>query len=183
MWFRLTLLAASALFLAGCAGQQSALDPQGPHAAQLASLFWIFTAICSAIWPTVMIVLAIGVIRRASLRPDPLQLDAGSERRSVFVVSGAAAATALTVIALTALSYVSQRRLFAHEKPAITIKVTGLQWWWDVRYETESPDFLNETPFASGPSSVTTNAVMKTSVTSPPIACVYVKRSPSADST
>jgi len=140
MWFRLTLLAASALFLAGCAGQQSALDPQGPHAAQLASLFWIFTAICSAIWLTVMIVLAIGVIRRASLRPDPLQLDAGSERRSVFVVSGAAAATALTVIALTALSYVSQRRLFAHEKPAITIKVTGLQWWWDVRYETESPD-------------------------------------------
>src|SRR4051812_44160598 len=104
MWFRLTLLAASALFLAGCAGQQSALDPQGPHAAQLASLFWIFTAICSAIWLAVMIVLAIGVIRRASLRPDPLQLDAGGERRSVFVVSGATAATALTVIALTALS-------------------------------------------------------------------------------
>src|SRR3954470_14984125 len=140
MWFRLTLLVASAPFLGGCAGQQSALDPQGPHAALLANLFWIFTAICSAIWLAVMIVLAVGVIRRASLRPDPLQLDVGSERRSVFVVSGAALATALTVIALTALSYVSQRQLFAHEKPAITIKVTGLQWWWDVRYETDSPD-------------------------------------------
>src|SRR3954464_5734516 len=140
MWFRLTLLAASALFLGGCAGQQSALDPQGPHAALLAKLIWIFTGICSAIWLAVMIVLAVAVIRRASLRTDPLQLDAGSERRGVFVVSGAALATALTVIALTALSYVTQRRLFAHEKPAITVKVTGLQWWWDVRYETDSPD-------------------------------------------
>src|SRR3954452_22287562 len=140
MRFRLTLLVASAPFLGGCAGQQSALDPQGPHAALLAKLFWMFSAICSAIWLAVMIVLAVGVIRRASLRPDPLQLDVGSERRSVFVVSGAALATALTVIALTALSYVSQRQLFAHEKPAITIKVTGLQWWWDVRYETDSPD-------------------------------------------
>src|SRR3954452_22727836 len=140
MRFRLTLLVASAPFLGGCAGQQSALDPQGPHAALLAKLFWMFSAICSAIWLAVMIVLAVGVIRRASLRPDPLQLDAGSERRSVFVVSGAALATVLTVVALTAVSFFSQRKLLAHEKPAITIKVTGLQWWWDVRYETDSPD-------------------------------------------
>src|SRR5438105_15284060 len=110
---RLTLLAVSALCLSGCAGQQSALDPQGPHAAHLANLFWIFTAVCSAIWLAVMIVLLIGVMRRASLRPDPLVLDAARERRSIFVVSGAAIATALTVIALTALSYVSQRQLFA----------------------------------------------------------------------
>src|SRR4051812_21310537 len=114
---RLTMLAVSALCLNGCVGQQSALDPQSPHAAHVANLIWIFTAVCSAIWLAVMVVLLVGVMRRAPLRPDPLALEAGSERRSVFVVSGAAVATALTVIALTALSYVSQRQLFAREKP------------------------------------------------------------------
>src|SRR5262249_12815437 len=46
---------------------------------------------------------------------------------------------------------------------------------WDV--------FLNDTPRASGPSTVTMNATMKTTLTSPPIAWVYVNRSPSAAST
>jgi cytochrome c oxidase subunit 2 len=48
--------------------------------------------------------------------------------------------TLLTVVALTALSYLSQRQLFARERPAVTIKVTGQQWWWDVRYESDAPD-------------------------------------------
>jgi cytochrome c oxidase subunit 2 len=87
-----------------------------------------------------MVVLAVGVLRRKPLRPDPLQLNVPAERRSAMVVSAAVIGTALTVTALTALSFTSQRRLFAHEKPAISIKVTGLQWWWDVRYEPESPD-------------------------------------------
>jgi cytochrome c oxidase subunit 2 len=137
MRFLLTVLA---LFLTGCSGQQSALDPHGPHAEHLANLFWIFTAVCSAIWLAVMIVLLIGVVRWAPARIDPLQLDGRRERRHVFLVSGAVAGTLLTVIALTTVSFLSQRQLFAHDKPAITIKVTGQQWWWDVRYETDSPD-------------------------------------------
>jgi cytochrome c oxidase subunit 2 len=55
-------------------------------------------------------------------------------------VGSAVTATLLTVIALTAVSYLSQRRLFARETPGVTIKVTGLQWWWDVRYEGATPD-------------------------------------------
>lgn len=139
MRLRLSLLGL-AVCLAGCSGQQSALDPQGPYAEHLANLFWTFTAVCSAIWLAVMIVLLIGLTRWAPARIDPLQLDGRKERRHVFVVSGAVIGTLVTVIALTAVSFVSQRKLFAHEKPAITIKVTGLQWWWDVRYETDSPD-------------------------------------------
>src|SRR4051812_30178873 len=139
MRLRLTLLGL-AVCLAGCSGQQSALDPQGPYAEHLANLFWIFTAVCSAIWLAVMIVLLIGISRWAPARIDPLQLDGRKERRHVLVVSGAVIGTLLTVITLTAVSFVSQRKLFAHEKPAVTIKVTGLQWWWDVRYETDSPD-------------------------------------------
>src|SRR3954471_310544 len=141
MRFRLTVATASTLFFAGDGfASQLALDPQGPHARQLAELFWIFTGVCTFVWVAVMVVLLVGLVRRKAERPDPLQLDAATERRGAAVVGSAVVATLLTIIALTALSYLSQRQLFAKEKPAVTIKVTGLQWWWDVRYESDVPD-------------------------------------------
>ena len=131
---------AAAWLLSACSGPQSVLDPQGPHADNLARLFWIFTVISAVIWLAVMVVLVLGLARRVPNRLDPLALEPRAERRSLVVVGGAVVATALTVIALTALSYFSQRKLFARENPGVTVKVTGYQWWWDVRYESESPD-------------------------------------------
>jgi cytochrome c oxidase subunit 2 len=43
------------------------------------------------------------------------------------------------VIALTVLSYVAQRELFERDPAAVTITVTGHQWWWDVRYDGATP--------------------------------------------
>src|SRR4051812_13172003 len=126
--------------VSACSGVQSALDPQGPQAAHLARLLWIFTAVCAAVWLAVMLVLLAALARRTAERPDPLLLDPRAERRSVAVVGAAVLATLLTVVALTALSYLSQRQLFAREKAGVTIKVTGQQWWWDVRYESDQPD-------------------------------------------
>jgi cytochrome c oxidase subunit II len=140
MWLRIAVLTGWTLLAGACSGQQSVLDPHGPEAEHLARLFWIFTAVCGAIWFAVMIVLAIALARRKLPGPDPLQYDVPAERRSTIVVSTAVIGTALTVIVLTVLSFTSQRQLFAHEKAAVNIKVTGLQWWWDVRYESDDPD-------------------------------------------
>jgi cytochrome c oxidase subunit 2 len=137
---KLLYLAGWAILLGGCRGWQSALDPQGPQADHLAKLIWSFTALCSAIWLAVMVVLLVGLVRRGPARSDQLDLDIRRERRSVVVVGGAVFATLITVMGLTALSYVSQRAVFANETPALTIKVTGYQWWWDVRYESDRPD-------------------------------------------
>jgi cytochrome c oxidase subunit II len=139
MWRRVALATGSMLLLSACSGQQSALDPHGPDAEHIARLIWLFTGITGAIWFAVMVVLAIALLRRVPLRPDPLVLDVPAERRSTAVVSAAVIGTALTVIALAALSFTSQRRLFAHENPAVNIKVTGLQWWWNVEYEGDTP--------------------------------------------
>jgi cytochrome c oxidase subunit 2 len=128
------------LLLCSCSGSQSALDPRGPHAEELASLFWIFTGVSAFVWLAVMAVLLVGLARRVPERPDPLAIEPRSERRRLVLVGGAVLATLLTVIALTAVSYFSQRQLFAHERPGVSIKVTGYQWWWDVRYEGDLPD-------------------------------------------
>jgi cytochrome c oxidase subunit II len=138
--FRFAAGMTATLLLCSCSGSQSALDPQGPHAQQLASLFWIFTAVSAFVWLAVMGVLLAGLARPVPERPDPLVLAPAVERRRLVIVGGAAVATLLTVVALTALSYLSQRQLFARERAGVTIKVTGYQWWWDVRYENESPE-------------------------------------------
>jgi cytochrome c oxidase subunit 2 len=131
--------------LSGCSGWQSALDPKGPQAERLTDLIWIFTAISAVIWLAVMVVLVLAILRRSPERPDPLTLRVPTERRSVMAVGGAAAATLLIVIALTALSFLSQRHLFAKESSAVVIKITGYQWWWDVRYESDHPDQIVST--------------------------------------
>jgi cytochrome c oxidase subunit 2 len=137
---RFTASVSAPCVLSACTGWQSALDPHGPHAAHLAQLIWLFIAICTAIWLAVMVVLLIALLRRVPARPDPLAIEPRAERRRFAAVGAAAIATLLTVVALTALSYFGQRRLFAKDTAAVTLKVTGHQWWWDVRYENNVPD-------------------------------------------
>jgi len=135
-WIMLPVLLASS----GCSGWQSALDPKGPQAESLAELIWTFTAIGTVIWLAVMAVLLIAVVRRSPERPDPLTRRGPTERRGIVAVAGAAGATLLIVIALTALSYLSQRHLYGKQPSAVVIQITGHQWWWDVRYENDRPD-------------------------------------------
>ena len=56
--------------LAGCSGWQSALDPKGPAADELARLIWFFTLLCAVIWLLVMIVLGMALLRRGRHVPS-----------------------------------------------------------------------------------------------------------------
>jgi cytochrome c oxidase subunit 2 len=134
-------LALPVLFLAltGCQGWQSSLDPKGPEARELANLFWIFTTVLTIVWVLVMIALGLAMRRRRGEAADPLRVDPARERRMMVTISVAVALTAVTVIGLTFVSYSSQRRLFGPKEDALTIRVTGRQWWWDIRYEDKEP--------------------------------------------
>jgi cytochrome c oxidase subunit 2 len=136
LWIMLLAL----LALSGCSGWQSVLDPKGPQAERLAELIWIFTAISAVIWLAVMVVLLMAIVPRSPDRPNPLALRVATERRSLVTVAAAAAATLLIVIALTAVSYLSQRHLYAKQRSAVVVTITGHQWWWDIRYESDRPD-------------------------------------------
>lgn len=133
--------AASILLLAGCSGWQSALDPKGPAAGELAWLIWFFTALCTVVWLLVMIVLIMTLIRRARPIGDPLVLDTASERHKTRIVIAALGATAVILIGLTLLSFFANRTLAGiGSDAALTIRVTGHQWWWEVRYEDSQPN-------------------------------------------
>ncbi|WP_263484982.1 cytochrome c oxidase subunit II [Mesorhizobium sp. AD1-1] len=128
------------LLLQGCAGWQSALDPKGPAAGELAWLIWFFTALCAVVWALVMIALAAPLVMRSRSGDEPLLLDEAAERRKMRVVVSAIGVTAIILIGLTLLSFFANRTLAAiGSETALTIRVTGHQWWWEVRYEDATP--------------------------------------------
>ncbi|MBZ9985030.1 MULTISPECIES: cytochrome c oxidase subunit II [unclassified Mesorhizobium] len=132
--------AAALLALSGCSGWQSALDPKGPAAGELAWLIWFFTALCAAVWMLVMVVLVATLFQRVRTGKDPLVLDLASEHRKMRVVLTAVGVTAAILIGLTLLSFFANRTLAGiGSDEALTVRVTGHQWWWEVRYENAQP--------------------------------------------
>jgi cytochrome c oxidase subunit 2 len=119
---------------------QSALEPQGPVAAHLHWLIWVFAAVCSVVWLLVMLVLLIGLQRRRAAKGGVLDLDRAREHRACIVVTGALAATIVTVGALTAVSYLSTHSVAASPNAPIHIRLRAYQWWWEVTYLDPAPN-------------------------------------------
>jgi cytochrome c oxidase subunit 2 len=124
--------------LGGCGGWQSTLDPHGPQAAYLADLFWIFTFVMVAVWLLTMAALIAALVRMRDPSRDPLTANPDTERRMTIVVAGAVAVTGLAVLSLTGLSYAAQKHIAVRQE-GLTLKITGHQWWWEVRYENAEP--------------------------------------------
>jgi cytochrome c oxidase subunit II len=123
------------LLLPGCQGWQSALDAQGPAARSLADMFWIFVAVLGTVWLLSIMALVLALGKRRPAGVDVLGTDPARERRMTVVTSTAVGLTVATVLALTGLSYGAQKALFSHRDGALTLTITGHQWWWQVTYE------------------------------------------------
>jgi cytochrome c oxidase subunit II len=126
--------------LGGCQHWQSVLNAQGPAASSLARMFWIFVAVLATVWVLTMVALLLSLRRRRPVDADPLATNPATERRMTITISVAVGLTLLTVISLTGLSYAAQKVLFAHKDGALTLLVTGQQWWWKITYEDFQPN-------------------------------------------
>jgi cytochrome c oxidase subunit 2 len=124
----------SAVFLTGCRGWQSALDPQTPQAQSLADLLWVFTAVVVLVWLATLAMLAWALWRRRQGNASPVTADTAAERRTGRLVAYATGGTGLILLVLTGLSYAAQKHLFVEDAGVRTVTVTGRQWWWEIRY-------------------------------------------------
>jgi cytochrome c oxidase subunit II len=139
VWERKVLVLCTTWPLAACAGRQSALDPQGLQSDQIRSTLFIFLLIAAVVWIAVVLVLAAGMLRRKRATDMPLDLHQGFEQRAGRLILVLGAATTAIVLGLSFVSYAGQRTVFAKDEHALTLKIIGHQWWWEVRYEADSP--------------------------------------------
>jgi len=125
------------LLCGGCAGWQSALDPQGPSAQALGQLLHGFVLVLAAIWLAVLVVLAVALRRRSRATPQ------AADRHAGIAVGTACVATVLVITGLTLASYVTTRVISAGAEAPLVVRVRALQWWWEVTYPGEAgPDVV-----------------------------------------
>jgi cytochrome c oxidase subunit 2 len=112
-------------------GASSSLDPAGPQAGHIASVWWLFLAVCTVVYASVLVALALALTRR----PGTIEL-----RRRARVVGAAVALTVVTLLALLGRSVVAGKALTAMAGTAtVDVKVIGRQWWWELQYQAQPP--------------------------------------------
>jgi cytochrome c oxidase subunit II len=133
-WGRAALLVAAALLLAGC-GRQSTLDPHSQSSHDIAVLWWWMLGIASVVFLGAVGMLIIGWIRRDR---EGLPFFGKNDRITLgLVIAFGIAIPAVILIALFAVSdlWLIQRTAPpARANTAMTVKVIGHQWFWEVRY-------------------------------------------------
>lgn len=131
--------------LAGCHGnhRQSILHPAGPGAEGIARLWWFLFGVCLLVFVLTMLLLLIGIARK----PGADRTVSALGNRFIIVAGVAIPAVILVFILVQGMNATVRGR---PTEKALTIQVTGHQWWWDVRYPAEQIVTANELYIPTG---------------------------------
>jgi cytochrome c oxidase subunit 2 len=111
--------------LTGCVGPQSTLDPAGPAAASIATLWWTMLAGAAVLFVLVMTLFALAVTRP--------QWGATSPAR--WIVLGGVCLPGVVLTPLVAYALITGERLLARQTAEpLRIEAEGRQWSWTFRY-------------------------------------------------
>lgn len=111
-----------------------ALMSAGPQASAVETLWWVALWAAVAMYALTMGALAVALLSR------PRAASAPSPRTTTGWVSGAVGLTIVVLFAFLAADLVAARTLEASMPPrALTVRVTGYQWWWRVEYVDSIP--------------------------------------------
>lgn len=135
-------LTVAILALSGCSGPQSMIDPAGPAAAAVASLWWWMFGF-SLIVLTLIIALWF-----YAMRSTPRRHTREQERRIAgrWIVGGGIVLPMASIIVLLVFGLpVGQRLLPGAAGPQpLRIEAIARQWWWEIRYPDLDEALVNE---------------------------------------
>ncbi|HEV7745205.1 MAG TPA: cytochrome c oxidase subunit II [Pyrinomonadaceae bacterium] len=135
---RWLVLVAALLFLNGCGGFQSVLNPGGPQSEHISRLWWFMLFVSTAVFLLVMISLWLAVNSRTKpTNSSPEKETVGTKGRKGLIVILATGVTVAILFAFMVDSFLVGRGLTAEleRKQGLNIEITGHQWWWEVRYQ------------------------------------------------
>ena len=125
----------------GGASIQSSLHPSGPQAERLTGLWWLMFWVATAVYLLVMIATLLAFKRRTSeaqLTSSPILtpvIEHERKRRNIVISSVIITVVILFVFLVVSFSVGHSLTAELAHKNALTIEVTGHQWWWEVRYQ------------------------------------------------
>lgn len=143
--------ALAALLLSSCSIQhyQSDFGSAATEDQQFLKLFWIFLAVCTAMYILVMVFLAAGLLRGRSESAAHV-VESGNHHQSHPALRSGLIGWGILVgcglIALAVASFFADRSMAkaaAHERLSLT--VTANQWWWEVQYNAGEPSKIMRT--------------------------------------
>jgi cytochrome c oxidase subunit II len=138
---RLAALATLALLTAGCDDDQSTLSPRSDAARRIANLWWAMFAGAWIVFAVVVALLAVAIVRRRAARSRG---DDARAKRWILVGGFAAPVVVLSVLFGFAVRTLPATSAPAPGTTALTVEVTGHQWWWEVRYAGSRAVTANE---------------------------------------
>lgn len=136
-------------FLSGCGGPQSALNPAGPSAQAVASLWWGMLSFFTLVLVTI-VALWLYAMRRKPVSMTETQAHRIANR---WIIGGGVVLPVVSVAVLLSLSIPMGYRLLplpSEEQPPLRIEVTGQQWWWEISYSDRDVVTINQLHLPAG---------------------------------
>lgn len=132
----------SLLVFAGCGERNSVTASGGPQATHVEQLWWLMLWVCTAVFVIVMALLIAALVRRRRAPAGGPRVEP-TPRGAAKAIAVGVGVTAVILFGFLVASVLTERRLDAIETAgALTLTLTGRQWWWDVRYENAQPSNL-----------------------------------------
>jgi cytochrome c oxidase subunit II len=115
----------------------------GPIGDRLATLGWSLLIISSVVVLVVSVLVLVGVLRRGTRSFAPVERAGGGLR---WIVIGGIVVPTVILVVVFVLTMVTQAAVASPATPpALTVRVTGHQWWWEVQYLDPAPDRIATT--------------------------------------
>jgi cytochrome c oxidase subunit 2 len=143
-WLRVQAVLLVAAALSGCGGNQNTLDPASHPEHEISTVFWVVLAASVIGFGVVVWLLFLGWWRRTQANLPGGVGENGATRLLIAV------GVALPIALLTALFVWSDLFVMrstaapASGSTAMTIRVIGHDWWWEVRYDGSRAVTANE---------------------------------------
>lgn len=120
------------VFIGGCSGPLSTLDPAGPAATSVAWLWWAMFAFAT------VVLVAVVALWLYAMRRDPGEVGDGRAQRlqNRWIVGGGLVLPLASVTLLLAFGIPVGHNMLPlpTDEDVLRIEVTGHQWWWEVTY-------------------------------------------------
>ena len=135
---RVAILPPALLGLSACNGFQSALAGDGAESRNFLDLFAIFLITCAVMYLLVIAALMLALWRRRRSEPETIDNrrhhETSPQLNRALYLWGGLIALGLTILTVT--SFFTDRSNAADaDDPALNLKITANQWWWDVEYQ------------------------------------------------